>query len=165
MRKENPNMYASPSKLPPDARSRVAGALDARLADGIDLQTQAKSAHWNLKGPHFAALHALFDGLASAVLGFNDQIAERAVTLGGRASGTAREAARASRLPELPAEARRDLELVRLLADRVDAYLEGVRDARKVAESAGDADTVDLLTEVASEMEKQGWFLRATLEG
>jgi starvation-inducible DNA-binding protein len=165
MRKEKHTMYPSPSKLPQDARARVAQALDARLADGVDLQTQAKTAHWNLKGPHFAALHQLFDGLASAVLGFNDQIAERAVTLGGNAHGTARDAARASRLPELPAEARRDLDLVRLLAERVEGYLEGVREARKVAESAGDADTVDLLTEVASEMEKQGWFLRATLEG
>lgn len=156
-------MYSSPSRLPEDARARVAQALDARLADGIDLHTQAKAAHWNLKGPHFAALHQLFDGLASAVLGFDDELAERAVALGGVAHGTARAAARASRLPELPADVHRDLDLVRLLAERVERYLEGVREARQVAESAGDAETVDLLTEVAAEMEKQGWFLRATL--
>jgi len=70
----------------------------------------------------------------------------------------------ASRLPELP-DATRDLELARHLADRVDGYLEGVRAARRAAEEAGDDDTVGLLTEMASEIEKQGWFLRASLEG
>ena len=157
-------MYATPSKLPVPARTRVVEALNQALADGLDLHGQAKAAHWNLKGPFFTSLHALFDGLATAVLGFNDALAERAVTLGGRATGTVRQAARSSRLPELP-DATRDLELARHLADRVEGYLEDVRAARRTAEEAGDDDTVDLLTEVASEIEKQGWFLRASLEG
>jgi starvation-inducible DNA-binding protein len=160
-----PNLYPTPSRLPTDARQRVADALNARLADGTDLYTQAKTAHWNLKGPHFAALHALFDGLAGAVLGFNDEIAERAVTLGGRALGTVRQASKTTHLAELPPETSRDLDFARLLADRVEQYLEGLREARQVAEGSGDDDTVDLLTEVISEMEKQGWFLRATLHG
>jgi starvation-inducible DNA-binding protein len=33
-----------------------------------------------------------------------------------------------------------------------------------VAEKHVDTDTVDLLTNVVSEFEKHGWFLRATLE-
>ncbi|MBI5069141.1 MAG: DNA starvation/stationary phase protection protein Dps [Deltaproteobacteria bacterium] len=157
-------MYATPSRLPLPNRTRIVEVLNLSLADGTDLYTQAKAAHWNLKGPHFASLHSLFDGVASAVLGFNDEIAERAVALGGRATGTLRQAAKGSRIPELT-DSVRDLELARHLADRVDGYLEGLRAARRTAEEAGDDDTVDLLTGVATEMEKQGWFLRATLEG
>jgi len=157
-------MYASPSRLPETARVLIADALNARLAEGLDLQAQAKHAHWNVKGPHFAPLHALFDGIATAVTGFNDAIAERAVTLGARAQGTLRQAAKASLLPDLPGDVVQGLELARLLAERVEAWTDGLREARKVAQSQGDEDTFDLVTGVVEEMEKQGWFLRATLE-
>src|SRR5512138_881239 len=119
MRKE-PYMYRSPSKLPEDARVRIAEALDATLADGLDLHSQIKVAHWNVKGPHFAALHPLFESFAVALAGFGDQIAERAVTLGAKAYGTARRVARTSRLPEYPEETTRDLDHVRLLAERIE---------------------------------------------
>lgn len=157
-------MYASPSRLPENARVQIADALNARLADGLDLQAQVKHAHWNVKGPHFAPLHALFDALATAVAGFNDEVAERAVTLGARAQGTLRQAARASRLPELPGDAVQGLDLARLLAERLELHVDGLREARKIAQSLGDEDTFDLLTGAVEELEKQGWFLRATLE-
>jgi starvation-inducible DNA-binding protein len=158
-------MYRSPSRLPEDARARVAEALDATLADGLDLHSQLKVAHWNVKGPHFAALHPLYETFATALAAFNDEVAERAVTLGARVSGTARHVARASRVPEYPADAVRDLDTVRQLADRIDAYLDGVRKARDVAQAKDDQDTVDLLTGVVEQFEKNAWFLRATLEG
>ena len=158
-------LYPSPSPLPESSRSRVVEALNARLADGIDLQTQVKHAHWNVKGPHFAPLHALFDGLAAALAGFNDEIAERAVTLGGVAAGTARLAVRVSRIAEIPPAEVRGLPLVRHVAERLEAHLAGLREARRDSADAGDEDTVDLLTGMVEELEKQGWFLRATLEG
>ncbi|GAO05306.1 DNA starvation/stationary phase protection protein Dps [Anaeromyxobacter sp. PSR-1] len=157
------DLYRSPSALPEADRRRIADALVATLADGIDLQTQAKVAHWNVKGPGFAQLHALFEELATALAAHSDDLAERAVTLGGRAAGTAREVAAASRVPELPAGAVRDLELVALLADRIEAYLGGLRAAQALAEEHGDPETVDLLTGVIAGVEKHGWFLRATL--
>jgi len=157
-------MYRTPSRLPEEARVRVAEALDAALSDGLDLHSQIKVAHWNVKGPHFAALHPLYETFAVALAGFNDQVAERAVTLGARVHGTARHVARASRIPDYPVDAVRDLDTVSQLADRIEAYLEGVRKARDVADGKGDQDTVDLLTGVVEEFEKNAWFLRATLE-
>jgi starvation-inducible DNA-binding protein len=156
--------YRSPSKLPDDARSAIAATLNNRLADGLDLHSQIKVAHWNIKGPHFAALHPLFETFAVALAAFNDQIAERAVTLGGLAQGTARHVAKSSTLPEYPQETTRDLEHVRLLADRFEKYLDGVRESRSIGEKHGDTDTVDLLTQVVTEFEKNAWFLRASLE-
>ncbi len=157
-------MYTSPSQLPEEARSAVAQALNARLADGLDLHGQIKVAHWNIKGPQFPGLHPLFETFAVSLAGHNDAIAERAVTLGGRAYGTARHVASRSRLPEYPQETTRDIEHVRLLAERIELYLEGVRDARAAAEKHGDIDTVDLLTGIVTEFEKHAWFLRASLE-
>lgn len=156
-------MYRSPSHLSEDTRKAVAATLNARLADGLDLHGQIKVAHWNIKGPQFSSLHPLFETFAVALAAFNDAIAERAVTLGAKAYGTARHVAATSRLPEYPQETTKDMEHVRLLADRIDVYLEGLRESRSVAEKHVDTDTVDLLTGVISEFEKNGWFLRASL--
>ena len=157
-------MYKSPSQLPEQARASISETLNARLTDGLDLHSQIKVAHWNIKGPGFAALHPLFETFAVGLAAFNDEIAERAVTLGGRAYGTARHVAKASRLPEYPSDASRDVDHVKLLAERFDAYLSGVRESRSVAEKLGDTDTVDLFTRVVSDFEKHAWFLRASLE-
>src|SRR6187551_2811050 len=127
-------MYKSPSHLSEDVRRRIADTLNARLADGLDLHGQIKVAHWNIKGPQFAALHPLFETFAVSLANHNDSIAERAVTLGAKAFGTARHVAKASRLPEYPQETTRDLEHVALLAERIEKYLDGVRESRSAIE-------------------------------
>lgn len=157
-------MFPSPSPLPEAARVRIADALNATLADGLDLHSQIKVAHWNIKGAHFAAMHPLFETFAVALANFNDAIAERAVTLGAKAYGTARHVAKASKLADYPQETSRDLDHVKLLAERIDTYLKGSRAARGVVDKDGDQDTVDLLTGVIEEFEKNAWFLRASLE-
>ena len=157
-------MYKTPSKLNESAREDLVRTLNARLADGLDLHSQIKVAHWNLKGPQFPSLHPLFETFAVGLAAFNDALAERAVTLGGRAYGTVRHVAAASTLPDYPQETARDLEHVRLLADRFDRYLDGLRQSREAAEALGDTDTVDLFTQVVTAFEKHAWFLRASLE-
>lgn len=156
-------MYSSPSRLSTDVRGKIAATLNARLADGLDLWSQIKVAHWNVKGPQFPSLHPLFETFALGLAAFNDAIAERAVTLGSNARGTVRHAGAHSRLAEYPQDATRDTEHVALLADRIETYLEGLRQSRAVAEELRDPDTVDLLTQVITEFEKHGWFLRASL--
>jgi starvation-inducible DNA-binding protein len=157
-------MYQSPSQLPADARAELAKTLNARLADGLDLHSQIKVAHWNIKGSQFASLHPLFETFAISLANHNDTIAERAVTLGGKAYGTARHVAKSSTLADYPQETTRDLEHVKLLAERFDKYLTGVRESRTLAEKLGDTDTVDLFTQVVTEFEKNTWFLRASLD-
>src|SRR5262245_29600017 len=97
------HMYRTRNDLPEAARTKVVELLNARLADAIDLQTQCKQAHWNVKGSDFIALHKLFDEVNGAVEEYVDLIAERAVQLGGLANGTARVVAKHSSLPEYPA--------------------------------------------------------------
>src|SRR5262245_28095524 len=158
-------MYKSPTPLSENARTAIAASLNQRLADGLDLHGQIKVAHWNVKGPHFAALHPLFEGFATALDGFTDSIAERAVALGALAVGTAKDVAKSTRIPDYPGATTAGLEHVALLADRIDVFLRGLRAARATAEKEGDQGTVDLLTGVVTEFEKNGWFLRASLEG
>lgn len=157
-------MHRSPSPLPEQSRSALSATLNERLADGLDLHSQLKVAHWNIKGPQFAALHPLFETFAVSLAAHNDSVAERAVTLGGKAYGTSRHVAKASRLQDYPQETTRDLEHVRLLADRIEAYLAGLRESRALAEKHADLDTADLFTGIITEFEKHAWFLRASLE-
>lgn len=158
-------MKNSPSQLSADVRKKICESLRGVLTDGLDLHSQIKVAHWNIKGPQFAALHPLFDSFATGLAVQNDDLAERILTLGGLAVGTARHVARTSRLPDYPQELTKDLEHVKLLKDRIEAYLVGVRSARELGVEHKDDDTVDLLTGIAREFEKNAWFLHATLEG
>jgi starvation-inducible DNA-binding protein len=157
-------MYRSPSPLSADVRSKIGAELNARLADGLDLHAQIKVAHWNVKGPHFSALHPLFETFAVALAVFNDAVAERAVTLGAQALGTTRHVAAVSRLPDYPQDVTRGLEHVALLAARFDLFLDGLRGSRRVAEELADTDSADLLSGIIGEFEKNAWFLRASLE-
>jgi starvation-inducible DNA-binding protein len=75
-------MFKTKNDLSEGTRAKVVELLNARLADCIDLQTQTKEAHWNVKGPNFIALHELFDKINEEVEDYVDDIAERAVQLG-----------------------------------------------------------------------------------
>jgi starvation-inducible DNA-binding protein len=156
-------MHQSPSPLAPKARAKIAETLNARLADGLDLHSQIKVAHWNIKGPPFAALHPLFETFAVGLANHNDSIAERAVTLGASAYGTVRHAAKTLTLADYPPDTIRHMDHVRLLDERIEEYLR--HQSRRVAEEKDDTDTVDLLTEIVTEFEKHAWFLRASLDG
>lgn len=157
-------MFRSPNPLPETARAQLIETLNERLADGLDLHSQIKVAHWNIKGPQFAALHPLFENFATSLAQRTDELAERAVTLGGRAYGTVRYVAKRSHLKEYPPEAKLDLEHVAAMAMNIEAFLSGMRSSRGRAQELHDIDTADLLTNVITEFEKYGWFLRATLE-
>src|ERR1700752_5083088 len=99
------HMFKSRNDLSEATRAKMIELLNARLADAIDLQTQTKQAHWNIKGPNFIALHELFDKINEEVEDYVDEIAERAVQLGGVAEGTARSVAKRTSLSEYPAKA------------------------------------------------------------
>src|SRR2546427_4441712 len=70
-------LYTTKNDLPETTRLEVIGLLNQRLAEAIDLQTQCKQAHWNVKGPSFIGLHKLFDDVNEDVEEYEDQIAER----------------------------------------------------------------------------------------
>ena len=157
-------MKNSPSQIPADVRKKICDALLPVLTDGIDLHSQIKVAHWNIKGPQFAALHPLFDQFATDLQTQNDDLAERVRTLGSLAVGTARHVAKHSRLSDYPQDVTKDMEHVRLLAELIETYLAGVRAARNIALEHKDDDTVDGLTGIVTMFEKHAWFLHATME-
>src|SRR5258705_3734561 len=96
-------VYQTKNDLPESTRLEAIELLNKRLADCIDLQTQCKQAHWNVRGANFIALHKLFDDITETVEDYVDLLAERVVQLGGVAEGTLRLVAKASTLNRHPA--------------------------------------------------------------
>ena len=78
-------MFKTKNGLSEATRVKAVELLIARLADCIDLQTQTKHAHWNVKGPNFIALHEVFDKINEEVEDYVDDIAERDLEAGGAA--------------------------------------------------------------------------------
>ncbi|QJW95783.1 DNA starvation/stationary phase protection protein Dps [Frigoriglobus tundricola] len=149
----------------PENRGKVISLLNQHLADTFDLMSQTKFAHWNVKGPHFYQLHLLFDSLAEKVEEHVDEIAERVTALGGVATGTARQAAASSRVPEFPAGVHKGLDVVTALADRYAAVGKTVRAAIDEADELGDKDTSDLFTQVSRDLDQSLYFLESHLQG
>lgn len=150
--------------IPAEAREQINEILNQRLADTMDLFSQLKHAHWNVKGRDFYQLHLLFDQLAACPLEWSDLIAERVAILGGYASGTVRMAAANTRLQEFPTDATEGLEHVRALVAAYANYCASTREAIAKTEKLGDPTTTDLLTEVSRDADKNLWFLEAHLQ-
>ena len=164
-RAAEPTLIATKNSLPEDIRAQVVPLLNLRLADCIDLQTQCKQAHWNVKGPSFIALHELFDDIYEAVGGYADLIAERVVQLGGTAEGTARIVAQRSTLLDYPLTLHTGAEHVAALSDALASFGRVARIGIAEMNELEDDDSADLLTEVSRGIGKWLWFVEAHQQG
>jgi starvation-inducible DNA-binding protein len=156
-------MFDTKNDLPVSTRTRAIELLNARLADAIDLGTQVKYAHWNVKGPNFIALHELFDKIAESVEDQVDTIAERVTALGGTARGTLVAVARSTSLKPYPEEVVDGLAHVEALSAVLADFGRKVRAGIEESAKFGDADTSDVFTEISREADKNLWFLEAHL--
>jgi starvation-inducible DNA-binding protein len=155
--------FTTRNDLQQRVRDTMISLLNQQLANTMDLYSQTKLAHWNVKGMHFIALHELFDTLAANRLSDADMIAERATALGGYAAGTVRTAAQRSELPEFPEQITMDKQVAEALAERYAQYGASVRAAIDTALNDGDQDTADLFIAVSRQVDKDLWFIEAHL--
>lgn len=153
----NPSRIA----LDPPVRAEIVSLLNQQVALLTDLWHQTKLAHWNVRGPHFQAYHVLCDTIAADVATALDDVAERAVTLGGVAGMSLPTVAATSGLPAWDLTERRDQVVLRFLADRLGAAANRVRRAIDDATQLGDAATADLFTELARQLDKDLWLVEA----
>lgn len=145
-------------------RERIIPILEQSLADAADLRSQAKQAHWNVKGPNFIALHELFDRVAAEVDTHVDDLAERITALGGVAMGTVRLAAERSGLNEYPHEITDGAAHVDALSSSIADLGTRVRANIDAADELGDKDTADLFTGVSRSIDKLLWFVEAHVQ-
>jgi starvation-inducible DNA-binding protein len=157
-------MHKTRNDLAANARKSVAALLNARLAELIDLQLALKHAHWNVKGPHFIALHEMFDEMVDSYDAHVDDMAERITALGGTAMGSLQAVEKATSLAPFPADVFDGMKMVEALAERTAALAKSVRKAIDETDEAGDADAADILTALSRQLDKNLWFLEAHLQ-
>ncbi len=157
-------MHNTKIDIDKDTREKMIEILNARLADSIDLKSQAKQAHWNVKGMNFIALHELFDQAATQIEDHTDTIAERVTILGGTAEGTVRVSAQNSSLSQYPMEITEGRDHVDALSSALADFGKKVRANIDDADDAGDKDTADLFTGVSRDIDKLLWFVEAHIQ-
>ena len=154
-------LHSTKIDLDKGKREQVIEILNSRLADAVDLQSQAKQAHWNVKGMHFIALHELFDQVSTEILTHIDDIAERVTTLGGTAMGTVRVAAQNSSLSQYPLEITDGEAHVDALSSALADFGKKVRADIDNTDGLDDKDTADLFTGISRSIDKLLWFVEA----
>ena len=147
--------------LDAETRQSVIELLNARLAETIDLELQAKQAHWNVKGPNFIGLHELFDRVAASAATYKDEIAERAVMLGGVAVGTSQAVVERTTLPPYPVEAQDWKSHVDCVSSALAKFGTALRQSIEDADELQDTVTVDMLTAIAHGVDKYLWFVES----
>ena len=158
-------MFSTRIDIAEDTRKELIGLINQQLADTLDLFTQTKQAHWNVKGLDFFQVHELLDDLAKTVRKQADMIAERATALGGVALGTARMSAETSTLPEYPENTFNVPEVLDAVVERYAAYAASTRAAIKRTQELDEPTTEDMFTDVSREIDEALYFLESHLQG
>ncbi len=160
----NRKMYQNRVALNDDQKTKVVEVMQERLAEALDMYSQAKFAHWNVKGVNFYQLHLLFDSVAEAIFPQIDQIAERMTQLGGVANGTVRQSANGSQIPEFDVNLTAGMDYVNALANSLGSYCQALRGASDKIDEIGDEPTADFFKALDIEAEEQLYFLESHLE-
>ena len=154
-------MYETENDIAQSRRVALISLMNQRLADVVDLQTQMKQAHWNVKGPNFIALHELFDKIAEESEEYPDLIAERIVQFGGVAEGTVQVVANRTNLPAYPLVLMTGREQIEAFSHTLAVYGELIRTTIKQAAELDDPVTADIFTQISRSVDKNLWFIEA----
>jgi starvation-inducible DNA-binding protein len=154
-------MQPTHNTLSENIRARSLQLLNKHLAAAIDLHSQVKQAHWNVRGSAFIAIHELFDKIADQVEGYSDTLAERAAALGGTAEGTAQVAVQRSFLVPYALGIADQKEHIFAVSAALAAFGQSARNAIGDVAGYGDADTADVLTEISRRIDQQLWLVEA----
>ena len=147
-------------------RKKIAQALSTYQSDAFTLYLKTHNFHWNVTGPMFNALHAMFETQYTEQWNALDDVAERIRALGFNAPGSYAEFIRLSSIKEEPglSQAPDWREMVRQLVVGNEAVCRSARKVLDVADDADDEPTEDLMTQRLQVHEKNAWMLRSLLQ-
>ncbi len=144
-------------------RHSIVDGLSTMLADTYTLYLKTHNFHWNVTGPMFQTLHAMFEEQYVELSQAVDQIAERIRALGSHAPGTYAQFARLTSIKE-PDGVPSAQEMIKQLVQDQEAVVRSARSMFKAVDQANVETTADLLTQRMQVHEKTAWMLRSLLE-
>lgn len=167
MAKKSPRGNAAPAidiGIGAKDRGAIAGGLSRLLADTYTLYLTTHNFHWNVTGPMFNSLHAMFMAQYTELWNAVDPIAERIRSLGHPAPGSYAAFGSLASVKDAPTTPPKALEMVRILMEGHEAVARTARSVFPLADAAGDEPTADLLTQRLTVHEQSAWMLRSLLE-
>jgi starvation-inducible DNA-binding protein len=144
-------------------RKAIADGLAKVLADTYMLYQKTHAYHWNVTGPMFSSLHALFMTQYTELHDAADLIAERIRALGHYAPGSYAKYAKLTAIKDDADDAPPALDMVAALVEGNETLVRTARQVFKAAEKGNDQSTMDLLTQRMEASEKAAWMLRSHL--
>ncbi|MGE0312283.1 MAG: Dps family protein [Lautropia sp.] len=150
--------------ISPADRKAITDGLSRLLADTYTLYLTTHNFHWNVTGPMFNTLHAMFMTQYTELWNAVDPIAERIRSLGHAAPGSYGQFGSLSSIPDAPAEVPKALDMVRILKEGHEAVARTAREIFPLVDKAGDEPSADLLTQRLTVHEQTAWMLRSILE-
>lgn len=157
-------MKAINTGLEANARNAVAEALNGVLADTYVLYQKTHAYHWNVTGPQFPVLHAMFETQYRELWAALDEIAERVRALGSFAPASGRVFASLASIESADETPPKAADMIKNLLDGHETLIRRARAALETAGAVNDAASEDLLTIRIQTHEKTAWMLRATAE-
>ena len=145
-------------------RTAIAEGLSRLLADTYTLYLTTHNFHWNVTGPMFNSLHAMFMAQYTELWNAVDPIAERIRSLGQPAPGSYAAYGKLSSIPDAPNAPPKAMEMVRILLQGHEAAARTARALFPLVDKASDEPTADLLTQRLTVHEQTAWMLRSLLE-
>lgn len=145
-------------------RGAIADGLSRLLADTYTLYLTTHNFHWNVSGPMFNSLHAMFMAQYTELWNAVDPIAERIRSLGFPAPGSYAQFAALSSLKDAPTAPPKALEMVRILVEGHEGVARTARSLFPLVDKASDEPSADLLTQRLAVHEQAAWMLRSLLE-
>jgi len=143
-------------------RKQISDGLAHLLADTYVLYLKTHGFHWNVTGPMFNALHAMFMQQYNELWLSLDEIAERIRALGEVAPASGQQYAKLSSLQEETGVPDWKGMVAQLVAGH-EACARTAREAFRRAEESDDQPTADLATTRMQAHEKTAWMLRSLL--
>lgn len=143
-------------------RGAVATGLSRLLAETYGVYLKTHGYHWNVRGPYFASLHALFMQQYSEMWAAIDEVAERIRALGELAPQGYGAFGRLSAIKDGDPQNTAEQMLEELVKDH-ETLIATAREALPAAQEAGDEVTVGLITDRLAAHEKHAWMLRTSL--
>ena len=131
--------------------------------DLMALALQGKQLHWNVEGRQFMTVHAQLDTIVSDARAWTDEVAERIVTIGGRADGQPADIARETSLEEVTRGRISDTEALRLITDRVGRAASRARTCCTNLDEV-DLGSQDICLDILRGLEKHHWMLSAQMQ-
>ena len=143
--------------------SKVIKQLNQIQADAHALFVKFHDYHWNVKGIQFFSIHEYTQKAYEELSEIFDEVAERAIQLGGKAITDPQELNKLAHIKPAGKDSYTPVEVLNGVLEEYKHMLGEFKKLEELAEEVKDSTTVAMAQDKIAEYEKAIWMLNATL--